>query len=424
MNKKIRFFFIPVIICLIIFLFLSCTNKKLDTNTVTIRYFTRATAEQLDIWKEAVGKFEKQNPDIKVEIENVAYQAYWEKILTMIAGGESPDLVFMESRRLPAFVIRNGITPMDELIKQDKDIKLNDFYAIALESCKMNGRLYGLPNDIAVVVLFYNKDMFDQEGVPYPKDGWTWDDFIKTGQLLTKDKNNNGTIDQYGIATYAWKCAIWQNGGDLIDDPDNPKKSTMNTPASREALQFCHDLVYKYKIAPPSTWWQSQQGHEMFTTQKIAMTIEGHWMVPFFRKSSINWDVVTLPKKKKHAGENYGSCFSIPAGSKHVREAWRLAKFLAGKEGQEIIVRSGFSTPALISAANSKDFLSHPKNAIAFLKMLQRGHLSIKTPHALKIENIYQVEMDQFWLNKIPVNEMARNVDKAVNKVLKDTIED
>ena len=424
MKRNFKILFLLCIFVMGIIFFSGCIGKKVDDgNVTTIKYFSRATAEQLVIWKEVVEEFEKQNPDIKVLIENVSYQAYWEKLLTMIAGGESPDVVFMESRRLSGFVTRNGVVPLNDLIKDDKDIKLDDFYPISLKSYQMGGKLYGLPNDVAVVVMFYNKDLFDREGVTYPRDGWTWSDLVKIGKQLTKDKNKDGVPDQYGITTYAWKCAIWQNGGDLVDNPNNPKKSTMNTKAVKDALQFCNDLVHKHKIAPPSTWWQSQQGHEMFMTQKVAMSIEGHWMVPYIRKANFKWDVVTLPKGKNHAGENYGSCFSIPEGSKHIKEAWRFIKFLAGEEGQKLLVSSGFSTPALKSIAKSKYFLSSdPKNAEAFLKMLKRGHASIKSPNVLKIESIYQEEMDQFWLNKSPVNAMTKKIDTAVNRVLKTSV--
>lgn len=412
-------------LCLLLFictiLTITCMKKdEREKGIKVIKYFTRATPDELIVWEKVINNFMQENPDIKVIVENVVYRAYWEKLLTMIAGGTSPDVVFMESTRLPGYVSKNALIAIDDLIKSDADIKLNDFYPVALKSYQMNNHLYGLPNDIAVSVIFYNKDLFDEQGVNYPQDGWTWNDLVRIGKQLTVDKNKDGKIDIYGISTYAWKCAIWQNNGDLVDDPVNPKKSTINSTAAKQALQFCSDLVFKHKIAPPSTWWQSRQGHEMFMTRQVAMSVEGHWMVPYFRKAKFNWDVVTLPKGKKRAGECYGSCFSIPAGCKNVKEAWRLIKYMAGEKGQKTIVSLGFSTPALKSIANSKYFYtSRPENARAFLKMIPYGHLRAQTPYILEIEDTYWKELDKFWLGKTSVNQATKNISKKVNKILK-----
>ncbi len=421
-GKRVKLIGIICSAFLIILLFQYCTSKQ-ESNVEVIKYLARATPEQLDIWEKVIKEFMKQNPDIKVIIENVAYQGYWEKLLTMIASGDPPDLVFMESRRLPDYISKNALIPLDTLVKNDTEIKLNDFYSVAIQSYKFNNQLFGLPNDVAVVVMFYNKDLFDQEGISYPKDGWTWNDMVMIGKKLTRDKNGDGIIDQYGISTYAWKCAIWQNGGDLVDNPERPRKSTMNSIRAKQGLQFCADLVHKYKIAPPSAWWQSQQGYEMFSSQVVGMSIEGHWMVPVFKNLKFRWDVVTLPKGRVRAGENYGSCFSIPTGSKHIEATWRLIKFLAGEQGQKLIVSSGFSTPALKSIAQSSIFLSgQPENARAFLKMLEVGHSSMKAPDVLKIENIYWQEMDQFWLGKVSVDEATKKIDEQVNQVLKEGV--
>lgn len=418
MVKRITVF--VLIISLTGLFFFSCVKKETNKNIQVVKYFSRSTPEQLAIWNKVLDQFMDENPDIKVIIENVSYQQYWDKLLTMIAAGESPDIVFMESTRLPKFISKQALVPIDDLIKKDTDIHLNDFYPEAIEAYRMNNRIYGLPNDVAVIVYFYNKDMFDREGIAYPKDNWTWDDIVRIGKQLTKDKNNDGRIDQYGMTAFPWKHAILQNKGSIVDNTENPQKSTFYSKAVKEALQFCVDLTFKHKIAPPASWFQSQQGHQMFLAQKVAMTPEGHWMVPKFRQANFKWDVVALPKGKIRAGLNYGSCFSIPQGSKNVEAAWRVIKYLTGEKGQEIIVESGFSTPALRSIAKSKYFLSgKPENARAFLKMLQYGKPDVKSANVLEVETIYREEMDLMWLGKVSVQEAVSKVDDRANKTLK-----
>ncbi len=406
---------------MIIFVFfVSCVIKKQPGDIVNITYFARATTDQLEIWNKVMDNFMKENPDIKVHIENVPYQEYWSKLLTMSAGGTSPDVIFMESTRLPSFVEKDSLLAVDDLVKKDKDIKLNDFYPVALNMFKYNGKLYGLPNDLAIIAMYYNKDAFDKAGVDYPGADWTWNDMIEIGKKLTIDKNKDGTPDQYGLTHYSWDIAVYQSGGDVVDNVFKPEKSTFNTPAVKKALNFCRDLAFKHKISPPPVQQQYRTVYEMFTSGYVAMTMDGHWMVPNYRKiKSFKWDVQVLPKGKKSAGLAYGSCYSIPKGSKHPEAAWRLIKYLASKEGQKVLVSDGFSVPALKSIAKSKIFLSPPPdNQKAFLDMIKVGHLKAQTPHYSQIEDIWRNRLDLFWLGKASAEKACRKIDNEVNKVL------
>lgn len=410
-----------IIICITFLLISTCSlNEK--KRKVTISYLARATVDQLPIWQKVIDQFMKENPDINVQIENVSYNEYWSKLLTMSAAGEVPDIIFMESTRLPSFVEKNALLSFNELIKDDKDINLNEFYPVSVEMSKYKDQLFGLPNDLAIIAMYYNKDLFDQAGIPYPKAGWTWNDLINIGKKLTIDKEGNGVPQQYGLTHYDWEIAVYQNNGNLVDNVAHPTKSTFNTPRVIEALNFVNDLYTKYKICPtPGQQVQNLDVNEMFFQGRAAMIIAGHWMVPKFRKiTAFKWDVVVLPKGKKMAGLAYGSCFSIPKASKHPQEAYRLIKYLTGIKGQEILVADGFSVPALKSIANSKTYLTTPPdNQKAFLDMIEYGHLKPQSPNYIEMEHAWGEQLDSIWFKHTPVLKVVKNVDYEVNKIFK-----
>jgi multiple sugar transport system substrate-binding protein len=106
-------------------------------------------------------------------------------------------------------------------------------------------------------VVYYNKNLFDQAGVAYPQAGWSWDDFLKAAQALTKDTNGDGATDQYGVGTEleAIRLApfVWQNGGEIVDDPAKPTRLALDTPAATEAFQWFVDLQVKHHVAPDAT---------------------------------------------------------------------------------------------------------------------------------------------------------------------------
>lgn len=409
-----------LILWIVMFLF-SCSQSNIDKDRKTILYFSRGEPVLLEIWNRVAEEFMKKNPQIRVKIENVDYNAYWPKLLTMIAAGTPPDVVFLESNRMTSYIKKGSLTDLTEYIKKDKSFKYSDFYDIALKPYMRNKKLYGLPNDVATVVMFYNQNIFDEASIPYPKSSWTWDDLLKIAKQLTLDKNNDGKVDQYGLAYYPYDIAIFQNGGDFFNDPANPKKCMLNTKAVQQAVAFCRDLHYKYHVAPTQTEFQDNDGRTMFTMGKIAMIPDGHWMVPRFSKEikNFNWDVVVLPRKKVRAGSGRGSCFAICQGSQNKEEAYQFIKFITGFEGQKILMESGFSMPALKKIADSKYFRQTlPKNKEAFIEMTRAAHLEPMLENWEEIQSIQSVKLDKVWLNQEAEGPVLDSLTKKINKLL------
>ncbi len=388
---------------------------------VELVYLTRATPEQLGVWQKAVRAFEEANPDIRVRLDNVEYRFYWAKLQTMVAGGTPPDVAFMESTRFPAFVKKGTLLKLDDFIAADKQLDLSDFYDIALDAYRWQGGLYGLPNDVAVIVTFFNKDLFDKAGIEYPKKGWTWADYLEKAKALTRDFDGDGRPDQYGtVVPPWWYVFVWMNGGDIVDNPANPTRSTLSSPEALEALQWLVDLRVKYGVSPSREEVENVGAYEMFATGRVAMVVGGHWDIPRLRETEeFEWDVAPLPKGKTEANIQYGSCYCIMKGSKHPKEAWRLIRFLACREGQDILLSSGFSTPALRSAAKSETFLAPPpEHAEVFIEAISHGHPMPFTPAYVEMADYYRERMGLMWEGREPVKETAAAVDAKINELL------
>lgn len=403
------------------FCLLSGCGKGARTSEKTeVVYLTRATPDQLAVWSKATREFMRLNPDIKVRFENLPYQQYWDKIQTMNAAGVSPDVIFMESSRFPKFVSSGAVENLDQYIKRDGDVGLADFFPKALESYKWNDHVYGLPNDIAIGVVFYNKDLFDEAGVPYPKQGWTWDDYLKAAKMLTFDFDEDGRTDQFGTMVGDWRHFVWENLGEIVDNPEHPTRSTMNTPAVREALQWLVDLRFKHHVTTRPGELADMGGYEMFMTGKVAMVFGGHWDVPTYSKiTDFRWDVAPLPRRKARANNAYGSCFCIPTQSRNKEAAWRYIKFLSGAEGQKLMVGADFSTPARQSIAKTNEFLKPPPDSEkVFLDEIPFGHPLPFTPAYLEMQNIANEEMDLMWMGKRSVEDTCRAIDVRVDKLL------
>ena len=123
-----------------------------------------------------------------------------------------------------------------------------------LDPGKVDGKQYLLPKDYSPLAVYYNKKLFDAATVPYPKDGWTWDDLLATAQKLTM-KDAAGKVTQWGIQlpaawTTGFEYWVAAAGGSLISKDGKSFIGAMDSPEVARAVQFYADLYNKYQVAP------------------------------------------------------------------------------------------------------------------------------------------------------------------------------
>jgi len=94
----------------------------------------------------------------------------------------NPDVFFISPFELSDLLEQEAILSVNPLIQQDGSSDLADYYPATVELFSRDDKLWAIPSGFTMIVLYYNKDLFDQYGVPYPQPGWTWDDFVDTTQ--------------------------------------------------------------------------------------------------------------------------------------------------------------------------------------------------------------------------------------------------
>jgi len=391
-------------------------------NKITIKYMRWADPSELKSTKELIDLFMKQNPDIEVKLYTEAWSGYWDKIQTQLAANIGPDVFLIGSYYIVDFYRKGICMNLKSFIENDKEINLNDFWEPPFELYTFNNDLYALPRDINTIVLYYNKDLFDAAGVAYPNNNWTWDDLIKAGKELTRDLNNDGMVDQFGIMTslvyeVCWGNFVLQNNGRLLNK--SRTKCTANSPEVIQALQFLYDLEHKYHIAPTSRSKESL-GENAFLTGKIAMIPDGSWRVGTYQDAQFKWDIALLPKKKKHACIANGVAHVINSATKQAEASWRLVKFLSDKDAQIAVAKSGTSIPVRKSIARSEFYLDgKPENKINCLKSIEYGYnypITSRLNEWLDVAIVQELELA--FLNKKTIKQAMDDAVKRVNKIL------
>lgn len=326
-----------------------------------------------------VNSFRARHPEITVVLNHIPSQSdYRTRMGADFAAGTPADIVLVNYRRLAAFTSQGLIEPLGPYLAKSTLIKEADFYPEAITPFKANGQLMCIPQNLSSLVVYYNKQLFDQAGLAYPQAGWTWDDFVQTARALTRDTNGDGAPDQYGLGTELELIRlapfVWQNGGELVDNPAAPQRLALDSPASAEAFQWFVDLQVKHRVLPSAAAEKAESSEGRFLNGRLGMLLNSRRGVPTYREiEGFDWDVAPLPQGKQPATVLHADAYCMPAASKNKQAAWALIEYANSAEGQTIIAKTGRTVPSLRAVAESPAFLdpgARPQHSQVFLDVI------------------------------------------------------
>lgn len=431
-SKSGRFIPAWVIICLLFAfsMLMGCQKDEKLVEKKTIRFTTWGSPASNKVYQDVVDEFEKKNPDIKVELMMLPWSAYHRKILIMFAAGSKLDVMRLANSYFPQCMEKGALLPLDEYIQKDKkEIDPDDFYSEALMGGKGDdGRLYGLPVDIAGWALYYNRGLFDKAGLSYPDRSWTWDTLLDVAKKLTKDLDGDGRIDQYGVYVKVKMGVIellaGQSGATILNGDNS--KSTFNTPEGRSVIQLLSDLIIEHKVVPPPEFRADQN---VWAAQKVAMVLLMRGDVTGFRQSlAFDWDVGPVPKwpgKDPRALIVGGfNPWVISSKTELPEESWRFLKYLTGREASANMAKTGRFVPARKSIAESPAFLDTgpPENNVYFLDL-------IRTPNKVfvprfsrykRLQKIFKTNFQYLIEGKFTVDEAVARIEQDVNQLIEE----
>jgi len=314
----------------------------------TIEYSIWGDPTELKNQQAIVAAFHKAEPKITVKPVVSDWDTYWDKLQTGLAGGAAPDVFAMDGPLFPDYASREVLLDLSSYI-QAEGYPLTSLNELAVKDfTTADGKQMGLPRDLNVIALFYNKDLFDAAGVPYPDDTWDWQKLVDVGKQLTKDANNDGKIDQWGLYTETtdmenyWSSLVWQNGGDIIA-PDG-KSTVLDTDQATGGLQFLQDLIWKDKIAPDPALF-AETG-DAFEQGKAAMEINGSWLVATDEAAGLKFGIAPLPTGPAGRATSVNPTGAvISKATKSPDAAWTFVKYLASPEAQQMIMALKASLP-------------------------------------------------------------------------------
>ena len=194
------------------FVFVSCSpvqegDSRDGVTTIKVAFW--GSPEEIDIITDSVAEWQVEHPHIKIRFEHTPYGGYLNKILTRIAGGAAPDIIATEVDYFVSFAKYGVLESLDAYVKDDMDFRLKDFFPEVVGRFTVDNHLYAVPRDTApFACVYFNKKLFDEAGIAYPNDNWTWSEFLGIAKKLTKF-DERGRATQYGFYGWAWKNFIY-----------------------------------------------------------------------------------------------------------------------------------------------------------------------------------------------------------------------
>ena len=411
-----------VFFIVIISILLSACQPSASTRG-KISFMVFGDPAELAAYQKLVDAFDNKFPDVPVELIQIPGQTdYRNRLSADIAAGNPADVVLINYRRYAAFANAGALEPLGKYLETSNVIKEADFYPEAIQPYKWMGELMCIPQNISSLVVFYNKDLFDQAGVAYPASGWTWDDFLSAALALTKDLDNDGNTDQFGAGIEAELIRIapfiWQAGGTIVDNEMNPLELTLNTTEAFNAADFFFGLQTKHHVVPNAEQEESEASETRFINGTLAMFFNSRRGVPTYRDSAkFDWDVAALPRNIDQATILHSDAYCLPSASKSKDAAWTFIEYANSMEGQTIVAETGRTVPSLISVANSPAFLdpdAKPANSKVFLDVIPDIRALPIHPNWAEIEDTASEELARgFYGEEEVYNALLRAVERT-----------
>ncbi len=317
------------------------------------------------IESEVAQRFEKER-GVKVEVVILPPAEYDSKIVSMILGGNPPDVIYSAARNIGAFLSAGIVQPLNPFLDRDPDFRLQDFFPTIVNAFTFDGRIYGIPRGNQPTVVYVNRTALTDAGLGTPPVDWQWEGaFLDIARRLTRDVNGDGVPDVYGLHDGGnwWWGVVWSYGGSFLDATE--KRYTLGSPAGVAALRFVASLSQQHRVAPGP---QGTIGSvlDAFVNGKAVMMMNNAVVSaqPSLRQASFQWEVVEVPAGPVGRATTLdGAGYSLVAQARNPQLGWELIKALSSEQGNASLTRAflpGQVLPSRRSVALGKDFLLAP----------------------------------------------------------------
>lgn len=385
-----------------------------DADVQVIRFW--AMGREGEVVEALVPEFERRNPGIRVQVQQIPWSAAHEKLLTAFVGGATPDVSQLGNTWVPEFQALGALEPLDARAAASRSVDRADYFEGIWDTNVIDRRTYGLPWYVDTRVLFYRPDLMAAAGHPNPPT--TWAGWVEAMRAM-KARMGPG---QHPILlpTNEWPQPVilgMQAGSTLLRDGD--RYGDFRDPAFRRGFDFYISL-FREGLAPRVSASEISNRYQEFERGNVAMFITGPWEIGEFtnRVKGVPWATAPLPGPDgpgvSLAG---GASLVLFRASERKEAAWKLIEFLSEPANQVRFYELTGDLPARRSAWQSQALATNA-HAAAFRSQLDRVVPLPKVPEAEQIVNRVFEQGERAARGQATVDEALTALDGEVDRLL------
>lgn len=394
----------------------SCSQQKSDK--VEINFW--AMGVEGETVAKLIPEFEKQNPNIKVKVLQIAWIAAHEKLVTAFASETLPDVFQLGNTWIPEFEAISSIEPLNKYVSKSSVISKEKFFDGIWETNVLDSTVYGIPWYVDTRVMFYRTDIL--KAVGYDTAPKTWAELYDASKKI-KQKFNSYS---FFIPTNEWLPFILfglQNNAELLKNKN--QYANFNSKEFKEAIVYL--TKFYHEGLAPVDMQQVLNVYQAFGEGFFSMYITGPWNVTEFqnrlpKEVQDKWMTAPLPSpNNEYPGYSLpgGSSIVLNAKSENKEAAWKWIEFLSSAKTQYTFYKLVSSLPAVKKSWEYPEFVND-RYIKAFYEQLQRTKPAPKIPEWEQIvfQKVQQEMVEPIARKRISIDDALKKLDEDVNNIL------
>jgi multiple sugar transport system substrate-binding protein len=364
---------------------------------VTLTIFDFGGEADQKVYSEAHARFNETHSNVTI-VDNFTPVSTWSeysnKIVTQVAGGQSPDIINIAIEGAKLLVSKGLLIPLDETMAGDPDSSelLDDVHPELIAPFIIEGKTWLIPHSWNNMVIYYNTKIFAEAGLEPPKADWTWNDFLEIATTLTTGSGDDKVFG-FAIPNFNFGLHGWWLTNDTYQLNDEWTESNLDDPKMTEAVQFVHDLVHKHGVSPSV---EGTDNGNLFVSGRVAMGGWGHWPIQgFYANDFQDFDVQLWPQNRVQKTVFGVGGWGISPQTPHAELSWELIRELTSKQTIQATADVGVAIPARRSVAESDAFLEKPGNAKIFYASLDNTRPVASPANFNELETIFMRHMGE-----------------------------
>ncbi len=371
---------------------------------------------------------------VKLNLLLVGYPELHFKIKSALTSGSPPDFFLLDSVSVPNLAKEGFLKPLDEIdpLWIENDYR-RDFFPVFVEESTYQGHIYAIPAQTDMALIWYRRDWFKMEGMEPPG---TWEELVKTAEHFKKPSvRKKYGLKEYPLGfpgglkagetiTYFFLPFLWSTGGDVLSNG----RVVFDSEASRRALSFLRDLVWKHRVVSPEVVsYEWDKTPKLFAKGEFALAIGGSYESSIIREVSGFGDedfrkrVGFVPIPASPGGRCTttagGMAYAVSANAHDPELVLNILKITTGERFMRAFCLSTGQNPPRISVQRSLD---PEKNWFLFKTsaMIYNARVRPLTPEYRRISEQLQVLLENTISGKMDVDEAVRRTACNLEKII------